>query len=35
MSDQVTVNRDTLVKILAQVENALREVEELKKQIKK
>ena len=33
--DTVTVNRETLLRILVQVENALKEVAALKKELKK
>jgi len=34
-SDTVTVNRETLLRILVQVENALEEIRQLKKEITK
>lgn len=34
-SDTVTVNRETLLRILVQVENALKEVAELKRELNK
>jgi len=35
MSDKVTVERKQLLHILVQVENALEEIQELKKEIRK
>lgn len=34
-SDTVTVNRETLLRVLVQVEEALKEVAELKKELRK
>ena len=33
MSDQVSVDRGTLVKLLVQIENALKDVQDLKRKI--
>lgn len=35
MSDKVTVNRSTLLRVLVKVEDMIKEVEKLKKEIKK
>jgi len=34
-ADKVTVNRSTLLRVLVKVEDMIKEVEELKKEIKK